>query len=508
MQSENSTLEEERIKNLAVLALCLFLMPAIAWFTGACVMRQLNASFGDQTASSQRTDVVNPRAQTLRTLALCESTRTSTGGGTVDATLAARSRTCEALSEVRLVRHLAVWTAAVGVLLLLLIVGARRYAGTDRARLARVFGPVVQVVMVLLAASTFAQAGLFVYSAFAIEMLTLHGVHLGVLVAAVAAAMSTCYALIRSAFAAMKDEPLIIQAVALNRTEHPAAFRLVDETAATLTADAPDHIIVGLEPTFFVTICDVMLASEGGEVLRGRTLFLSLSLMGVLSVDELRGVIGHELGHFRGDDLDYSLKFAPTYARLRRTIVNLDQSAGIAATVGRIPAMAALSTCLLEFASAERAVGRARELLADQFGVQVTGARTYAIALVKSALVTSRWDEFTRLHVDLLRQGHAMPQLSEAYALRCRTFLGTLNARAALEALTASVQMHPVDTHPQLLLRFTRLRFSLNEIDSTNLAQTEIPAARSLLDDAGTIDKEISALWTRAAIGGGAGRSN
>jgi Zn-dependent protease with chaperone function len=341
---------------------------------------------------------------------------------------------------------------------------------------------------------------LFVYSVFAIEMLTLHGVHFGVLVAAAAAAVTTCYALLRSAFGAMKDEPLIVQAVALNRTEHPAVFRLVKDTAATLKVNVPDHVIVGLEPTFFVTISDVVLASDGGEVLRGRTLFLSFSLMSVFTIDELRSVIGHELGHFRGADLSYSLKFAPMYARLRRAIYSLDHSAGIAATVGRIPAIAALSTCLLEFATAERAVGRERELLADQSAVQVAHARTCALALIKGALLTSQWDEVTQHHVDLLQRGQAMPRLCEAYALRCSTFIGNLNLHRSLEELGASVQLHPVDTHPQLLLRLERLHTSLQDIERAELALPVESSARRVFLDARALDERLSALRTQSII--------
>ena len=500
MQNEDSTSDKARFKNLAVLALCLFLMPAIAWFTGTYVMAELNASFGDMTASSQRAAGSNPQAETARGLAPCESSPASPSGGTVDATLAAHGRTCEALSEVRLVRHLAVWTAVVGALLLILIVSARRYAGTDRARMARVFGPVVQVVVVLLAASTLAQAGLFVYSVFAIEMLTLHGVHFGVLVAAAAAAVTTCYALLRSAFGAIKGEPLIIQAVALNRTEHPAVFRLLDDTAATLKADVPEHVIVGLEPTFFVTNSDVVPAAESGAVLRGRTLFLSLSLMSVFTVDELRGVIGHELAHFRGDDLSYSLKFAPMYSRLHRAIFSLDQSAGIATTLGRIPAIAALSTCLLEFATAERTVGRERELLADQSAVLVTDARTCALALIKGALLTAQWDEVALHHVDLLRHSQAMPRLSEAFALRCSAFVANLNLRMALDELAASIQLHPVDTHPQLLLRLERLHTSLRDIDRAELAPPAESSAKRVFNDESVVDERLSALRTQSII--------
>jgi Zn-dependent protease with chaperone function len=467
MRAAESAVDAERFRNWAVLAICLFLMPAAAWFTGTYVMANLGAASGKMTGASAHA----------------------------------------ALGQADTVRQLAAWTAAIGSLVPALIIGARRYAGTDRARMALVFGPVVQFVLLLLALSTLAQACLFVFSAYAIEMQILRGVHVGVLVAAAAGALTTCYALVRSAVSAMTIEPLVVQAEALNRVDHPAVFLLIEATAQKLGADAPDNVIVGLDPTFFVTTSDVVLLADGVPPIQGRTLFLSLSLMSAFTVEELRSVIGHELGHFLGDDLAYSLKFAPLYARLRRTTLELGESAGLAATLGRIPASAALSTCLLEFASAQRTEDRERELLADQCAVRVTDARAGAIALLKSALLAPRWDELMLQHLDMIQQGQVLPRLSEAYALRCEAFLETADLPAALMGLAASVQLHPVDTHPPLQLRLERLRMRLQDIEPADL-KLAAPSAWSLIDDASGLDERLSELRRRSISAGLAATSS
>lgn len=58
-------------------------------------------------------------------------------------------------------------------------------------------------------------------------------------------------------------------------------------------------LVVGLTPTFFVTEADVHCI--GGTV-TGRTMYLSVPLCRILTVEELSAVIAHELGHFRGED--------------------------------------------------------------------------------------------------------------------------------------------------------------------------------------------------------------
>jgi hypothetical protein len=194
------------------------------------------------------------------------------------------------------------------------------------------------------------------------------------------------------------------------------------------------------------------------------------------------------------------LKFAPLYARLHRTILGLAQGAGIAATLGRIPASAALSTCLLEFASAQRTEGRERELLADQCAVQVTDARTSANALLKGALLTPQWDELMLQHLDAMQQGQVSPRLSGAYALRCGAFLKTVDLHAALTGLTDAVQLHPVDTHPPLLLRLERFHMRLQDIEPTEMSLAA-PSATCLLDDATGLDERLSrAAWRQCSV--------
>jgi len=57
-----------------------------------------------------------------------------------------------------------------------------------------------------------------------------------------------------------------------------------------------------------VTSADVNILG-GDTKLEGETLHLSLPLARILTLEEIKGITGHELGHFRGADTYYSLKF-------------------------------------------------------------------------------------------------------------------------------------------------------------------------------------------------------
>jgi Zn-dependent protease with chaperone function len=87
----------------------------------------------------------------------------------------------------------------------------------------------------------------------------------------------------------------------------------------SIGAKKPENIVVGLEPNFFATAATLKLVGEG-KPLSGEFLYLSLPLMRLFNVSELRAVMGHELGHFKGADVAYSLKFAPVYRGLSHAI--------------------------------------------------------------------------------------------------------------------------------------------------------------------------------------------
>lgn len=489
-----------RGKALVVLLVCLFLVPSLAWVSTVLLMPDVDAQWG-AVAEQQSLPKGSGRFTTqAERLVSCQSSTPPMAMAMAMASdwIEAHRRACAATTELIWMRRLSAACAALGALLIASIYGARSFAGTNRWRMSLVFGPVVRWVMVLLAMSTLAQAGLFIYGLLLVEVVILHGIHIGIIIAGIVGASISGYALLRAALTALSDGPLNLAACRLEPTDHPALFALVDRIAARLQSSSPRHIILGLDPVFFVTAADLSLAEAiDRAVLRGGTLYLSLSLMRVFTVNELASVIGHEFGHLRGEDLTYSQKFAPMYARLRRAMQSMNHPAGLAAEIGRIPAIAALAVCEAEFAAAERIVGRQRELLADQASAEVVDAKTLGGALVKSALLEGQWDILTRQHLERLSQGLDMPLVSESYALQCEAFMHTLDWPVALAALDESVQPHPVDTHPQLLDRIQGLGLKLTGLERPTMA-APTSAAASILSRVDALDADLSALRGRS----------
>ena len=488
--------KSNRYKLIGLLALCLFVVPMLGWLTGQFAESRYEAQFRDVVVNEQKYMTAEAfEARGLSYITFCKDARSEKGDGGIE-------KFCSFADEIEYVKLASTGTAAVGVLLFVLILGGRVIAGTNRERMSLVFGPLVRVVMLLLAVSVLAQGALFVYSIYTLEAIAIQRVHGGILLAISLGALAACWVLLKSSVAFLKREPMLLRGVSLDKIQHQGFFAFVNGIASKLKAQAPDHIVVGLEPNFFVTAADVRLAGQD-SLLHGRTLFVSLGLLRVFGVDELAAVVGHELGHFRGEDVAYSMKFAPTYSRLGQALASLSQSTGSAADLGRLPAQIALSMCFMEFASAERSVGRDRELLADKAGAEASDGQALARALVKVSLFGPQWGVLTNAHTDELANGRMFTNLAQTYAGVCAQVMADLDWAVAREELGKSVQPHPIDTHPPLLVRLQNLKTTLFDISPQQLMAPESPAS-TLIPEAHLIEESLSNLEVQWLVAIGA----
>src|SRR5262249_41710129 len=183
------------------------------------------------------------------------------------------------------------------------------------------------------------------------------------------------FAMMKVGFAISRRASTSVLGKTVPEEAEPQLWKFVRAIATRLGASPPHNIVMGLEPNFYVTSADVVVY-PGANKQPNETLYLSLPLMRLLSYDELTAVIGHELGHFRGEDTDFSLKFYPIYAGTGQPLAALEsQSVNGARALALLPACAILSFFMEQFAHAERAIGRHRELEADQAGASVSSGR-------------------------------------------------------------------------------------------------------------------------------------
>lgn len=281
-----------------------------------------------------------------------------------------------------------------------------------------------------------------------------------------------------------EPDPGYILGHTVRENEAPDLWRLVRSVAERIGTEPPDHLATGLGGGFFVTQESVRFSDNQEEIVEGRTLHLPLSALAFMQRDEAEAVIGHELAHFAGEDTQYSLHFAPIYAKAVNSLEALNQAAEETARAGMTSVTEKPVRLLVEYflASFHLAVNhwsRERESAADRLGAQGVGSQAQARAMLKLVLLEPLVER-------------AAAESWAAGGDSAETFLERLRRLVREEGIgdpTAhldDVQSHPTDSHPPLRQRLADLVVPVNE---ELLAEIRRTAPTSLLSDLGLEEK-------------------
>ena len=370
---------------------------------------------------------------------------------------------CARVGRLGLMRGAALATGAAGVAWLALLALAGRWARRSRALLLRIFKGGLHLTNAFLILLLTAQAALAVTALWALEAALLGRVHVGILAGIGLAALAGIVTLARASLAIVQTATTTVIGRKVTEEQSPALWRFVRETARRArTVD--------------------------GE-LKGRTMFLSLPFARILTLDELRAIVGHELGHYKGLDTLWSRKFYPIY---RGTVDGLQ---GLHASIGRslgslilLPAVALLGYFLECFAVAENTISRERELAADRVGAGLVGAPAAAAALVKVHAFAGCWPTIQSGMSEALGRGKAFANTSALFSDLARQQA----TPAALEGLGERRLEHPTDSHPPLALRLEGLGVPLAGVREAALQVSPAEPAATLVADCARIERELT----------------
>lgn len=283
-----------------------------------------------------------------------------------------------------------------------------------------------------------------------------------------AIAIGGLIALWRSAKILLQRVPMEFEetmARAVTPGEAPELWAAVRAAAARLQTAPPDHIVVGMQLNFYVT---ELAVKHGGGRAEGRTLYLSQPMLNQLATDEVLAIIGHELGHFRGEDTRITREFYPLRFKVGATMQALAE-AGWAGW----PSLHALLFFHWTFESTEQAMSRERELLADRTAAELTSAGVAAQALIKVHVVG---EAFARgsigadgLRTELPFDAPLAPFIRDRVPAT-DDFWTRLFARRA---------PHPLDSHPSLAVRLAALGQVIDPAYARTLAMSEQPSAQA-----------------------------
>ncbi len=336
--------------------------------------------------------------------------------------------------------------------------------GSSRIGLAWFFPLIVRLSLIALAVIIAVQAGILVGSVYVAEAYFVGRIHGGLLILIGLGAVAVSLRLMWTAFTLGRPKETLIDGVIAERDAHPKLHEIVKIIAKKLKARQPDNIVIGLEPTFFATSAKIRLPNRP-RPLTGETLFISLPLSRLFTIDEFVSVIGHELGHFRGSDTAYSLKFAPVYAGLSDALNKTAGQAGNhehgAHDLMKLPAVALLSFMLEMFSRNESAISRKREYAADRAATEVAPPDALASALIKTAAYAPFWNTLLGLSRDRVVNNELFQNLSTAFFDLCRFDLDLQKLSERIDDFLCIRIVHPTDSHPPIGDRIRNLGVSL-----------------------------------------------
>lgn len=433
---------------------------------------------------------------------LCDAVRTGKLGNALTSDLLGA---CQEVWNIELLGQGSVIAAIIGVFIPVLYWLASVFTGESRKRIAAVFPAVLRFSILLIAASVLLQGAILTYAAYVGESYATGRVHFFIIGAIGLGALLGGLKLIGASMSFGGKLKMSAFGKVLNPSDAPQLFKFVRSLAEKLKAKAPENIIVGLEPTFYVTSSEIQVPGYDKPII-GETLFISAPLSRLLSRDEFSSVVGHELGHFRGQDTAYSMRFAPVYAGLGKALgaIATDEDDG-ASGLAKLPAIALLSYMYEIFATNEAKISRDREHKADEAGAEAGSSLALSTALIKVSLYSSLWDHARRQNIERLNQGKIANNLSVVFQDTAKYDVEHEDIEEIMKSTLEQSISHPTDSHPPVSKRLKELGVRAEEITKDMLLVPK-DAAIQLLDKYHAVEEEITLLEHKLMVAYGAAK--
>ncbi len=235
------------------------------------------------------------------------------------------------------------------------------------------------------------------------------------------------------------DSPVFVDGDLLTRDTAPDLWASVDRICAHFDTAPPAQILAGIDDNFFVT--EHVITTPDGE-LTGRTLFVSISLLRHLSVEEAEAVIAHEMAHFSGGDTLFSLQTRPLMSRFDQYLAELTD-------ISTVLAFNLLNAFrgLMELSFGKHS--RDREFRADQLAAETIGGPHIGSALLKlSAYSQYRF----QIEGDLFSQQTKHTSLTLADRIN-DGFRDYAKSPLFSSNMAEAGVSHPFDSHPLIIER-------------------------------------------------------
>lgn len=483
--SPDHTVRNDLLKTLLFAAIALFLIPALTYGFVHYAKHKQDARFQQMVQDRVLADkAVNSDAKQAQIEFYRKRPPSSICRNTEPSAQAYREAVCAPYGEVwqfDLMGRAAAWTLLGGVAVLLAIAALGGLAFVSRTWQVASFVLGWRLMTLASAAQVMLQGAMGVWLSFWVTAILAEKYYIKLIAVVGLVVLGGVVVLVAKIFQRTQtnnnvDGELVTQADA------PLLWRRIGQLAARLKTKPPDQIIAGIDANFFVTQAPLTL---GNRQVEGRSLYVSIPLLRVLSVNEADAVLGHELAHLRGGDTRASAQLGPRLQQYDQYLDGL-REAGFTMVVVYF-----LQLYRLIFQLALSRDSREREFKADRIAAKLVSPQ----AIVQSLIKIAAYD-------------HYRSSTERALFDRDHRLSGTLGIAATVEQglrpyaasddfvddmRTAHIP-HPFDSHPPLVQRMRNVKHVVHA-DDYGAIVLERPKA-TWADDILTAEAIELRLWS------------
>jgi Zn-dependent protease with chaperone function/uncharacterized tellurite resistance protein B-like protein len=394
-------------------------------------------------------------------------------------------------------------TAAAGVALIISFSLASAATGSNRMLLSFVFPGLSFLGLVLVALIVTAQIGIIALTAYFAEAFWLGQVHTTVLLGFAAIGALLGLGILWRTVRMFRPVVGGVIGVPFSPIEQPRLALMVQQIAKATKGRMPDNIILGLDPNFFATTAP-MHTPTSRRLLTGQTLYLSLPLMRVLSLDEVKAVVGHELAHFSGADTIYSKQFAPIYRGLEEAALAADEHKKFDKNPLLMPARLFLRFMMDSFARNAAKANRARELRADSIGATASSPADLGYALIKCGILSHLWHREMDDTLQDIARGKFRRNMSASFEDKLRFDVEPEKLPPLVAFSLGDHTSHPTDSHPATNDRLEGLGLNIADVTSEQRVMERFFAAkpaRMALDNMENVEEILTQIYHQIIIG-------
>jgi Zn-dependent protease with chaperone function len=378
---------------------------------------------------------------------------------------------------------------AAGLIFLAMLVAAGRFYRARRAWLVRLFRP--SLVLVAVGTSCLGLAhGLLAIAAVVVGSIDLVGepierVSVSVVMVAGTAGIVWGLAMLAVAFSLIRQPTISVVGQQLDLSRQRRFADIVREVSEAVGAEPPTHIVACLVPWLFVT--EMKMACLDGRV-SGRTLCLSLPLGRILSADEFKAQLAHELAHYSRDEVAFARRVGPALTGACRALrETAGRSRGVRAAAIAPPV--ALLSVFIDSVGGDDSLAGEHELAADRVAASAVGREPLASGLAKIAAFAPAWSVVAAMMEHAAAAGTQYVNASLLFHEIAASNAGD-DRLAGVESQTED---HPTDRHHALSARLAALGLDLQQVASAALMTAPPVSAASLIDGYEAIERRLSA---------------